>query len=79
MLGKYKGFNVPRKDLNRVGGMPSDEEQTLENKFCYHARSIDCIRCIECLFCASSSGREDNNAAFNEWYAAKGKVGYDRD
>lgn len=75
MLGKFKGFNVPRKDPQRTNGIPIDADQTLKNKFCYKAKSIDCSGCLECLFCHIE--RDGTNAAFQEWYKAKGKVQYD--
>lgn len=74
MLGKFKGFKVPRKDPRRTNGIPKDEEKTLKNKFCYKARSLDCLGCAECLFCPD--GRPENDQAFKEWYKAKGKVNY---
>jgi len=73
----FKGFIVPRKDPTRDGklrGLPD----MVEDYFCCRANTHDCIECISCLFCPKG-GRPENERAFKEWYAAKGKVEYDRD
>jgi hypothetical protein len=75
MLGKFKGLNVPRKDPERSGEFPDLVDKTLKNRFCYKARTEDCTGCGTCLFCMD--GKERNDTAFQEWYAAKGKVAYD--
>ena len=69
MLGKFNGFNVPGRDFERR----SEGANHLEKSFCYKSKMIDCLECEFCLFCKH---REENNKAFKEWYAAKGKVAY---
>ena len=71
MLGKFKGFNVPRRNPHH-GKIVSNYIGT--NPYCYATRTEDCQDCEFCLF---SKCREENLKAFQEWHKAKGKVKYD--
>ena len=69
MLGKFKGFNVPRRDFGRNGKGSS----TLKISFCHRSNVADCLECEFCLFATHRAGQRE---AFEEWHAAKGKVAY---
>ena len=76
MLGKFKGFYVPGKRWEK-----SSEAKNKKQQFCFDCKIEDCrsfsMDCDLCLFNPDSIGQQE--AAFYKWYAAKGKVKYDRD
>ena len=76
MLGKYKGFYVPRKESCR----DILNAKNVRQVFCFKSNQKDCQDitdegdCRLCLFYVSSYGFQEES--FNIWHAAKGKVPY---
>lgn len=82
-MKQYKGFYIPRADLERVKLRKEIHEYADSHvrEACYVAKKSDCDTtgknrndCFACLF---GDIEKEQIEAFDEWFKAKGKVQYD--